>query len=113
VDLGVVDVVLDVYMEPVLRGGNFSAFVDGTWASAPISTSADGYYRYTSTTAPGGRGNFEAKFLTYTNDGLVWHVVSGAPASSTRSFRAIVTSSYEVAPYYYRNFTDTVTVERF
>jgi len=112
VDLGAVDVELNLYMEPVLRGGNFSAFVDGTWANAPISTSADGYYRYTSTTVPSGHGNFEARFMTVSNDRPVWHVISGAPRNPDSSFRAIVTSSFEVAPYYFRHFTDTVTVER-
>jgi hypothetical protein len=112
VDLGDVDVVLDLFLEPVLRGGDFSAFVDGTWANTPISTSADGYYRYTSTTARSGLGNFEAKFMTVSNSRPVWHVVSGAPSSPNSSFRAIVTSSFEVERYYYRHFTDTVTVER-
>lgn len=110
--LGDVDVVLDLYLEPVLRGGNFSAFVDGTWTNAPISTSADGCYRYSSTTVHSGPGSFEASFVTISNDRPVWHVISGAPGSPTGSFRAIVTSSFEVAPYYYRHFTDTVTVER-
>ena len=112
VDLGEVDVELDLYMEPILRGGNFSAFVDGTWASAPISTSADGYYRYTSMTVSSGHGNFEARFMTISNGRPVWHVISGAPANPDASFRAIVTSTFEVAPYYYRHFTDTLWVER-
>lgn len=50
--------------------------------------------------------------MTVSNDRPVWHVVSGAPGSPTGSFLATVTSAFEVAPYYYRHFTDTVTVER-
>ena len=42
----------------------------------------------------------------------VWHTLTGAPSSPTNSFRAIVTSTVEIDRYYYRHFTDTVTVER-
>ena len=112
VNLGDVDILLDLFLEPVLRGGNFSAFVDGTWANAPISTSADGRYEYLAATARSGPGNFEATFMTVSNNTPAWHVISGAPSSPNSSFRAIVTSTVEVERYYYRHFTDTVTVER-
>jgi hypothetical protein len=110
--LGEVDVKLDLYMEPVLLGGHFSAFVDGVWAIGPISTSAEGYYRYTQAAAQSGRGSFEANFMTLSGDSRAWHNIAGAPTSPSSSFQATVTSSFEVAPYYFRHFTNTVTVER-
>ncbi len=107
-----VDILLDLYLEPLLREGEFSAFVDGNWASGPVSTSADGQYRYTSAAAHSGPGTFDATFMTVSENGRAWHAISGAPSQPRASFQALVTSSVEIEPYVFRHSTDTVMVER-
>jgi len=107
-----VDILLDLYLEPSLRNGEFSAFVDGNWVSGTVSTSADGQYRYTSAAASSGPGTFEATFMTVSEARRAWYTISGAPSRPDASFRAILTSSVETEPYYFRNTTDTVLVER-
>jgi hypothetical protein len=107
-----VDILLDLYLEPLLRDGEFSAFVDGNWVSGPVSTSADGRYRYTSTAASSGPGRFDATFMTVSESRRAWHAISGAPTRPSGPFQAIVTTAVEIEPYVFRNSTDTVMVER-
>ncbi len=107
-----VDVLLDVYLEPFLPDGEFSAFVDGNWVTGPVSTSADGHYRYTSAVARSGPGTFDATFMTVSENIRAWYQISGAPSRPSDSFQALVTSAVEVEPYHFRHVTDTVTVER-
>jgi hypothetical protein len=106
------DILLDLYLEPLLRDGEFSAFVDGTWVHGPVSTSADGQYRYTSAAASSGPGRFDVTFMTVSENGRAWHAISGAPSRASGPFQAIVTTAVEIEPYVFRNSTDTVTVER-
>ena len=110
-DTVAVDILVDLYLEPFLRDGEFSAFVDGGWVSGPVSTSADGHYRYTSTSHP-GPGEFYAIFLTVSENVRAWYEIAGAPSGPSASFQAIVTSTVEVEPYQYRHFTDTLSVGR-
>lgn len=107
-----VDILLDVYLEPFLGDGAFSAFVDGTWVSGPVSTTADGRYRYDSAVAGSGPGRFEATFMAVSGSMRAWYVISGAPSRPSSSFQALVTASVEVEPYHYRQATGTLTVER-
>ncbi len=111
-DTVAVDILLDLYLEPFLGSGEFSAFVDGNWVSGPVSTSADGHYRYMSPAANSGRGEFYAIFLTVSENFRAWYEIAGAPSRPSDSFRAIVISTVETEPYYYRHFTDTLSVER-
>jgi hypothetical protein len=106
-----VDILLDLYLEPVQRDGEFSAFVDGNWVSGAVSTSADGQYRYNSAAARSGPGTFDATFMTVSEDRRAWYTMSGAPGRPSASFQALVTSSVEIEPYYFRHTTNTVTVE--
>jgi hypothetical protein len=108
-----VNVILDVYLEPFRRHGEFSAFVDGAWVGGPLSTSADGRYEYTTAAGSAGRGDFEATLATVSGNRAVRYVISGSPTRVTESFQALVTSVVEIEPYYY--MTDelgSVTVER-
>jgi hypothetical protein len=109
VDVGII---LDLYLQPFRRHGEFSAFVDGTWVHGPVSTSADGQYEYAAAAARSGRGNFEAMFATVSENGRVAYLISGSPSRASDPFQALVTSSIEVEPYYYLHTTDTLTVER-
>jgi hypothetical protein len=107
-----VDVILDLYLEPYRQRGEFSAFVDGTWVHGPVSTSADGRYEYLTPAAEAGPGDFLATFATVSDSGRVAYFIFGSPSRVSSSFQAPVTSSIEIEQFYYRHFTDTLTVER-
>jgi len=106
-----VEITLDLYLEPFRQHGEFSAFVDGTWVRGPVSTSADGRYEYR-TAGRTGPGSFEVTFATVSEDRRVVYLISGSPSGASHPFQALVTSSIEVEPYYFRHTTDTLTVER-
>ena len=107
-----VDILLDLYLEPSLRNGDFSAFVDGNWVEGTVSTSADGHYRYTTAAGSPGPGTFDVTFMTVFENTRAWHTMSGTPSRPDASFQAILISSVETEPYNFRNTTDTVLVER-